>query len=159
MSETDESGNRWETKSPRSAPTDWQQPAGADESAGTTAAPAEADPIEMPSAPAATEAAGPAAESRASRLPRWVTRSGLVTAGAAAAIFLGGGGFGYAIGANHDGGGNAPQSRFDRAGFNDQGPGGRFPGDDQAPGGGQGQGQSQGQSQGDGSSSSSGTGS
>lgn len=152
MSENNDSGNRWE------------KAAEGDDSAETADAPADLDPVEVPASPASTDAA-PAGQARASRLPRWVTKSGLVTTGAAAAIFLGGGGVGYALGANHDDGSNAPKGRFDHTGFNGQGPGGRFPGDGQAPGGGQGQDfggpnsqpAPQNQSQGNGSSSSSGS--
>ena len=77
----------------------------------------------------------PAADS-GSKLPSWITRTRLIATGAAAAIFLGGGAAGYAVG--KDDHGRIPD-RFDRAGFGPgQGPDGQFPGG-QGPGSQQGQ--------------------
>jgi hypothetical protein len=83
----------------------------------------------------------------ASKLPSWVTRTRLIATGAAAAIFLGGGAAGYALGnAGSDDHGRFPD-RFDRGFAPGQGPDGQFPGG-QGPGGQQGQApQSQSQSQ------------
>jgi len=114
------------------------------EADATTTEVSEAAPVVEPVEPAAK-----------STLAGWVTRTRLIAAGAAAAIFLGGSAAGYAVGnAGNDDHGRFPD-RFDRAGFGPgQGPGGQFP-DGQGPGGPQDQGQvPQGQS---GSSSDSGT--
>lgn len=125
------SGNRWEAK-----------PA---EDAGSAAA-SEAEalpqvPVEVPVA--AASVAAPVEPANASKLPAWVTRRALVATGTAAAFFLGGGGVGYALGANGNDHGDDRTfpARFDRdaGGF---GPG-------QPPGGGQGNFQAPQQSQDD----------
>jgi hypothetical protein len=133
VSENNESGNRWE------------KPAEPDHES-TTAAP---DVVGAPAAevPDSVAPAAPSEAPKTSRMPAWMTTRGLVATGAAAAIFLGGGGVGYAVGVHghHDGNSNFP-ARFGRNGF---GPGG------QPPGLGQNQGpQSQSNGSGSGSSSS-----
>lgn len=151
MSENNESGNRWE-----STPADAGSAAEDGAAAPSTEVPAAAEDVAVPAAAAtAAPVSGPAVAPRTSRLPGWVTTRGLIATGMAAAIFVGGGGIGYAIGASghHDGNQSFPV-RFDRNGF-----GGQMPGNGQGPnfqqgGPGLDQGQSQSRS---GSSSSSGT--
>jgi len=124
VSETNDSGNRWEK------PVD----AEADDSTSTStgeAASGAAEPIEVPAdAVEAADPADPAAAQRSSRLPSWVTPRGLAATGAAAAIFVGGGGLGYAVGAS----GHHDDARQFPGRFDGQRPGGQFPGG-QVPGG------------------------
>ena len=124
MSETNDSGNRWEQK-----PAD-----GVDHTEGSDV-PAEAaaavpDPVSEAAVPdpvpdqvpeAAVPVPGP-------RRPRRVTARGLVAAGAAAAILVVGGSVGYAVGTHHDDGHRDFPGRFERAGFDGRGPGGQLPG-------------------------------
>jgi len=141
VSENNESGNRWEksAESPDASAPD-------------------VEPVETPaSAPDVEPVGTPATAPSPSRLPSWVTARGLAATGAALAIFLGGGGIGYAIGASGHDDREFP-GHFDRAGFQPgqgQGPGGQMPGGQgfqQGP-----QGQSQNQSQGSSGSDSSST--
>lgn len=135
MSEQNESGNRWE------------KPVETDDETTTQAAEASpaVEPVETPAAGVPAEAT-PVEPAVKSKMPGWVTRTRLIATGAAAAIFLGGGAVGYAVGnAGDDDHGRFPD-RFDRVGFEPgQGPDGQFPGG-QGPGG-QGPGGQQGQSQ------------
>lgn len=115
MSENNESGNRWEAPGGR-----------ADQGTDVEAARAHAPVADVQPVP--TAAAVSAQATRTSRLPGWVTTRGLLASGAAAAIFIGGGGVGYAVGVHgHDDGNQNVPARFDRSG---SGPG-------QPPGGGQ----------------------
>lgn len=129
MTEQNESGNRWEKPAD---PADGNDP---NDSAADAAAEAAAVPAEAaePSAPAATEPV------RISRIPEWVTRTRLIATGAAAAIFLGGGVGGYAVGnSGHDDSPLQFPRNFARGdvGFGPgrgpmQGPGGQLPGGQQ----------------------------
>jgi len=137
VSENNESGNRWE------------KPAEADEStdaeAVDTPTPPVVEPAETPEADA--QPVAPTASGRTIAVPTWMTKRGLIATAAAAAIFVGGGGVGYAVGVHHHGDNRSFPGRFDRAGFNGQMPGGgQGPGFQQGP-----QNQSQGQSQSNGS--------
>jgi hypothetical protein len=136
VSEINESGNRWEAA---------EQPAA---DAAVPPVVESAIPFETVAAqPPQEPPAEPTENPRSSKLPHWVNKRGLVATGTAAAFLLGGGGVGYAIGANsHDGNSRPLPGRFDRSGF----------GPDQLPGGGQGGFQGQPQDD-DGSGSSSGT--
>lgn len=111
MSEHHESGNRWE------------QPAEPSDVDPTAAAP------DLPASGAPAADVPAAGAPKASRMPGWMTTRGLIATGAAAAIFLGGGGIGYAVGVHghHDANQNFP-ARFDLNGVG--------PGSGQPPGGG-----------------------
>ena len=132
MSENNESGNRWEK------PADDEETPEVAEAAET---PSVVEPAETPDADAQTQVPAAAAQPRTITVPAWMTKRGLIATGAAAAIFVGGGGVGYAVGVHHHGDNRSFPARFDRAGLNGQQPDGQFPGGPmgQAP-------QSQGQS-------------
>ena len=115
MSENNESGNRWEKPA---------EPADDEQTSDAGTVPPVVEPVEP-------VAAQPSQEPVTLKLPNWVSKRGLVATGAIAAIFLGGGGAGYAIGsAAQDDDCRQVPVQFDRDGM---GPGGQLPGGGQAP--------------------------